>query len=565
MEILEKHWQIEAKLTPEADSNLAGYPPLLRQVLFNRGLGTADESQRYLAALPPLIIDPLKMKDMEAAIDRLASAIQNGERIIVYGDYDADGVTATALLLLCIQALGGNAEAYIPDRFEEGYGLNVGALQALKEGGAKVVVTVDCGIRSLKEAEEAKRLGLDLIISDHHSPGSELPDAFAVINTKQPGDEYPEKQLAGVGTAFKIACALEAKLQSSTEISNPGLLDLVALGTVADMVPLTGENRWMVRAGLEQIRHPKRQGILSLVGASGLKPAKVSSGDIGFLLGPRLNAAGRLETAKNALNLLITNDLFEAGRLAQYLDSQNRERQQLTREMSASAEEIAAAQSPDDFLLVAAHEDFNPGVVGLVASRLADRFYRPAVVAQTGPEFTRASCRSIPEFHITEALEQCADLFTNFGGHAAAAGFTVPNEKLAEALERLQAIAREQLAGKDLRPVLMADAEIPLSELKPEILDHLELVEPTGYGNPQVKLVSRGLQVREARTVGQDAKHLKLKVTDGWITYDAIAFRHGHWLEAMPAAIDILYRFETNEFNGRTSLQLNVQDLKPSV
>ncbi|MEX1248077.1 MAG: single-stranded-DNA-specific exonuclease RecJ [Anaerolineales bacterium] len=563
MPSLAKHWLILNKLTPQADQNLAGYPPLLRQALFNRGLGTAEESKRYLAALPPEVNDPFRMKGMGTAVDRLVHAIQSGETVIVYGDYDADGVTATALLLHTIQALGGKAQPYIPDRFEEGYGLNVGALQQLKEGGASVVVTVDCGVRSLKEAEEAKRLGLDLIITDHHSVGPELPNAFALINTKQPGCEYPEKQLAGVGTAFKLACALEARLRP-VAIADGSMLDLVALGTVADMVPLTGENRWMVREGLARLRKPQRQGVLSLIGVSGLKPTAVSAGDIGYLLGPRLNAAGRLETAKNALNLLMTNDVFEAGRLAQYLDSQNRERQELTRQMTESAEGIAAAQG-DALLLVALQEEYNPGVVGLVASRLVERFYRPAIVGQRGAEYTRASCRSIPEFHITRALESCADLFQNFGGHAAAAGFTVRNDRLPEALERLQAIAREQLSGKDLFPVLVADAEVPLSELKADVIQHFELIEPTGYGNPQVSLVSRGLQVLDARVVGQEGKHLKLTVTDGWITYDAIAFRQGHWIEALPKVVDLLYRFEANEFNGRSTLQLNVRDLKAST
>jgi single-stranded-DNA-specific exonuclease len=233
--------------------------------------------------------------------------------------------------------------------------------------------------------------------------------------------------------------------------------------------------------------------------------------------------------------------------------------------MTEAGEQMVGEQT-DALLLVAVHEEFNPGVVGLVASRLVERFYRPAIVGQRGPEFTRCSCRSIPEFHITNALETCADLFQNFGGHAAAAGFTVRNEFFAEAIERLQAIAREQLGGLDLRPTLHADAQIPLGDLKPDLLAHLEMVEPTGFGNPHVSLVSRNLQVRDARIVGQEGKHLKLTVTDGWITYDAIAFRQGHWLEAgMPKAIDLLYRFEANEFNGQRRLQLNVRDLKTDI
>lgn len=563
MNILEKHWQISPRITPEAEKNLAGYPAFLRQVLFNRGFGTAEDSNRFLAAMPVDPIHHAKIKGLGAAVDRLAYAIAHGESIVVYGDYDCDGVTATALLCQCLLALGGHAHAYIPDRFEEGYGLNINALRQLKDEGAAVVVSVDCGIRSLKEAEEARRLGLDLIITDHHTPGPELPDAIAIINTKQDGDDYPEKQLAGVGTAFRLAHALEKKLRPGDDQS-ARFLDLVALGTVADMVPLTGENRWMVREGLARIRQPKRQGLFSLISVSGLKASNVRSGDIGFMLGPRLNAAGRLETAKRALLLLMTDSVFEAGKLAQDLDNQNRERQDLTISMTESAEEIVTTAG-DALLLFALHPEYNPGVVGLVASRLTDKFYRPSIVGQRGEHTTRASCRSIPEFHITQALESCADLFDNFGGHAAAAGFTVRNERLPEVMDRLNAYAQEKLSGLTLRPTLIADSEIPLSELKSDLLNQIELMEPTGYGNPQVYLVTRGLQVRDARTVGQEGRHLKLTVTDGWITYDAIAFRQGHWAQAMPKAVDLLYRFEANEFNGRSRLQLNVRDLKASA
>lgn len=561
---LDRHWQVASPITAEADKNLAGYPALLRQLLFNRGLATIEESKSYLAALPPNIVDPFKIKNMEAVVDRLDHALRQGEHIVVYGDYDADGVTATALMVQCLRALGGQVNNYIPDRFEEGYGLNIAALRHLEGSGASIVLTVDCGIRSLAEADEAGRLGIDLIISDHHTPGPDLPNAFAVINTKQAGDEYPEKQLAGVGTAFKIAVALEQKLKPNNWSGANGL-DLVALGTVADLVPLTGENRWLVRQGLSQIRTPRRQGLLSLIGASGLKAQNVSSGDIGYMLGPRLNAAGRLDTARDAFQLLMTQDLFEAGKLAQDLDNRNRERQQLTNQMTDTAEQMVLADDPEALLLVALHPEFNPGVVGLVASRLAERYYRPAIVGQRGPEFTRASCRSIPEFHITRALEQCADLFKNFGGHAAAAGFTVRNELLPEALERLHAIAKNQLGSLELKPILLADSEVPLADLKPDVLNQIEMLEPTGYGNPSVNLVSRGLQVRNARTVGSDGKHLKLLVTDGRIVFDAIAFQNGHWMENLPKFVDLLYRFEINEFNGQKRLQLNVRDLKASV
>jgi single-stranded-DNA-specific exonuclease len=560
---IEREWRIAARITPEADQSLSGYQPLLRQLLFNRGIATLEESKTFLAAMAPAVSDPFLIKNMGVVADRLEHAIRDQEHIVVYGDYDADGVTASALMVECINALGGQATNYIPDRFEEGYGLNVSALRTLKELGAAVVLTVDCGIRSLGEADEARHLDIDLIISDHHTPGPDLPDAFSIINTKQPGDNYPEKQLSGVGTAYKIAAALEQRFKTAEGWASASTFDLVALGTVADLVPLTGENRWLVRQGLALLRSPKRQGVMSLIGASGLKPALVSSADIGFMLGPRLNAAGRIDTARDAYQLLVTRDLFEAGRLAQDLDNRNRERQELTKQMTQAAEEIVMS-APRDLLLSAFHEEFNPGVVGLVASRLTERFYRPSIVGQRGPEFTRASCRSIPEFHITRALERCADLFVNFGGHAAAAGFTVKNENLREALERLTHIALDELGALDLKPILLADAEIPLSDLKPDIYNQLELLEPTGYGNAQVYFVSRGLELRNLRVVGNDGQHLKLTVSDGRIVFDAIAFRQGHMAVDLPRTIDMLYRFEINEFNGQRRFQLNVRDLKPS-
>jgi single-stranded-DNA-specific exonuclease len=559
---MQKRWQIAPPLTAEAEENLAKYPRILRQVLFNRGLADHRAATDFLAALPPKN-DPLLLSGMEAAVDRLAHAIAQGEQIVVYGDYDADGVSATALLAYSLEFFGAQVRSYIPDRFDEGYGLNREALQSLAESGAQVVVTVDCGIRALPEAAEAKRLGLDLIITDHHSIGPELPEAIAIINSKLPGDMHPNKLLAGVGTAYHLACALAARLQPANW-KDEALLDLVALGTIADLVPLLGENRWMVRTGLNHLRQPHRQGLMSLMGVAGIKPAKLVASDVGFMLGPRLNAAGRLGSGMDAYNLLLTRDVFEAGKLAQDLDNRNRERQRLTQEMTEIAEELADADGEDALLLSAIHPDFNSGVVGLVASRLSERHHRPAIVAERGPEFTRASCRSIPEFHITDALQSCGELFENFGGHAAAAGFTIRNERVEEALEHLKILAREQLGELDLRPTLQADAEVPLADLKPDLLHQLQLLEPTGYGNPQPQFVSRGLGVRSSSTVGSDASHLKLSVTDGWVTFDAIAFRQGHWAGELPKEIDLLYQFEMNEFNGRRSLQLNVRDIKAS-
>lgn len=563
---LKKRWQISEPLTPIAAQNLAEYPAVLQQILFNRGQATAESARRYLDATPPPDSAPERMLGMSEATQRIHYALQHGQTIAVYGDYDVDGVTATALLTEVLRGLGGSEIIpYIPNRFEEGYGLNREALENLRDSGVKLVITVDCGIRSLPEAEAAQELGLDMIISDHHHPFTELPVARAIINPKQPGDEYPYKDLAGVGLAYKLACALRGEdglggpLQAGQMQS---MLDLVALGTVADLAPLTGENRALVRAGLRELQRAQRQGLRSLMGAAGIQPGGMTATDIGFGLGPRLNAAGRLESALAALDLLLEKDIQTSGLLAQQLDNQNRERQAQTRQIQAQAELQAFKDKSEPFLLVAIHPDYNPGVVGLAASRLTEQWYRPSIVGQQGEETTRASCRSIPEYHITDALDLCADLMVHHGGHAAAAGFTIRNENLPELLKRLQAHAEAELSGLDLRPALIADLEIPLRDLHPEIIAQQQWLQPTGYGNPQAVYVSRGLNVERFKVIGSERNHLRLTVSDGRITYDAIAFRQAHWAEAMPAHVDLAYTFELNEFNGRANLQLNVRDIK---
>ena len=562
MSSLEKRWQIAANITPEAEKNLDSFPPLVRQLLFNRGYATQEEATDFLSAVVPEGNDAFNMLGVPEASERISHAIDKQERIIIYGDYDTDGVTASAVMVQSLKALGADVAAYIPNRFDEGYGLNNEALDKLKEQNAKLVITVDCGIRALEEAQHAKELGLDLIISDHHTPGPELPWATALINPKQAGDTYPEKNLAGVGTAFKLASGVIK--HRNADFDRGALLDLVAMGTVADMVPLTGENRAMVRHGLQRMRQPRRQGLQALMGIAGVEPQSVTAMHIGFMLGPRLNAAGRLDTALDALQLLLSDDVFEAGHLAQKLDNFNRERQKITHEMQSIAEELSGAEDPDKLLLFAAHKEFNPGVVGLTASRLVEQYYRPAIVAEAGEEFTRASCRSISEFNITEALQECADLLDHFGGHAAAAGFTAKNENVPELIERLEGLAKDQLSKVDLRPVLHADKEISLNELNFGLLEQLELLEPTGYANPAPRFVSRNTKVQSSRAVGKESAHLKLTLTDGKMTYDAIAFRQGHWVENMPSQLDVLYAFERNDFRGKRQLQLNIQDMKAS-
>lgn len=561
---LNKIWKIGSSIVEdeEANNDLNEYPGELRQLLYNRGIRTKSQAEHYLHAFGSLY-DPFLMLNMERAVERIVQAIDNNELIAVYGDYDVDGVTATALLVQVLQDLGGKARRYIPNRFEEGYGLNIEAIKTLADEGIKLIITVDCGIRSPEEADFSREQNVDMIISDHHEPKIDLPKAVAILCPKIPGDNYPEKNLSGVGLAYKIAQALYTVRKGGPERADEWL-DLVAAGTVADVVPLVGENRALVRKGLGVIRTGKRQGMVSLVGAAKGIIQNVTSRDIGFMIGPRLNAAGRLDSAEMSYQLLMAADLQEASVLAQQLDDHNKTRQNETRGMFEKAQVMIDGDGNAP-LCFAVSEDFKMGIVGLVASRLTEARYRPSIVGAQAEEFTRASCRSIPEFHITKALDECADLFERYGGHAMAAGFTVRNERLPELKMRLEKIASDQLNGLDLVPVLLADMEISFKDLNPrEVMKWCEAIEPTGAENPEIVFVTRNVKVLQLWKVGADKKHLKMKVSDGTLTNDAIAFRLGDWADCMPEKIDLMYTCEKNVYQGRESFQLNVRDLKPS-
>jgi single-stranded-DNA-specific exonuclease len=396
--------------------------------------------------------------------------------------------------------------------------------------------------------------------------GQQLPPAAAIINPKQPGCDYPTKNLAGVGVAFKLAQALlrvQQQMDQPLELVEESLLDLVALGTVADLVPLLGENRTLVRRGLELLNEPRRPGVEALMADAGLRRGEVDATAIGFRLGPRLNAAGRVDTAMLAYQLLTSHDPLKTKNLAAKLSDLNRRRQELTEETITTAEKQVLSEDADARLYLAASEDFLPGIVGLAASRLVETYYRPSIVVELGKKESRGSCRSIPEFNITKALDQCADLLVHYGGHAAAAGFTIATPKLNVLRRRLQAIAAEQLADVDLRPTLEIDVELPLEEVTWATHALLNEVEPCGMGNPQPVLVSRGVEVRDRRTIGSEKKHLKLALRDGrGVSWDAVYFRHGNLIAEIPDRVDVAYTLDVNEWNHEKRLQLNVQDLK---
>lgn len=552
-------------------AELQGFAPIVARALAQRGLTTRAAAEVFLAGEAAGTTDPLQMTGMAETVDRLLRAVAHREPIVVYGDYDVDGVTSTALMIQVLTALGAEARPYIPHREDEGYGLNHDALRALAGEGVRVVLTVDCGIRSLAEAETARSLGIDLIITDHHVPGDAMPDAFAVINPKQSGDVYPEKMLAGVGIAYKLSQGLvRAAGSGAAAIKASDVLDLVALGSVADLAPLAGENRLLVRQGLQVMNRPpdklRRDGLRAMYLSAGIKPGKLDAGTIGFVLGPRLNAAGRLESALDAYELMTTTDLHRAGQLAQQLEVQNRERQALTRETHQRARELALARSPEGRLLFAAHPDFRHGIVGLAASRLTEEFYRPSIVARVEADAVRGSCRSIREFHITNALDECKDLLVKYGGHAAAAGFTVEPDKAGELEARLRAIAERDLSGLDLRPTVNIDSEARFADLTPALAAELARFEPCGFGNPTPVLATRGARIRAIRTMGSDGSHLRLSLSQDGLGLDAIGFGLGAWAQRLETgqAVDLAYTFEIDEWNGERRLQLKLRDLRPA-
>jgi single-stranded-DNA-specific exonuclease len=559
-----KRWEL---LPPAPQEWVARFPdlePLVVQILHNRGIRAADQVGAFLTRTFESD-NPFRLAGMNEAVTRLRSALRAREEIAVYGDYDVDGVTATALLVSTLRELGAQAVPYIPNRLEEGYGLNRPALKELVDQGVDVVVTVDCGVRSTGEVEYANGLGLDLIITDHHAIGHELPVAVAVIDPRREDDRYPFKHLAGVGLAFKLAQALlraEQQLPASHAAVLPeeeGLLDLVALGTVADLAPLTGENRALVWRGLEQLNRARRPGISAMLGEAGLEKGQVNAGTVGFVLGPRLNAAGRLDDAMASYRLLTTLSEKEAAKLAEQLGAQNRERQRLMHEMVDRARDQVLAL-PDERIYVLADRAYLAGIAGLVASRIQEEFYRPTLVIALDEERSKGSARSIKGFHITHALEQCADLLVKYGGHSAAAGFTICSSDIGAFRDRLRDIAAAELSEDDLIQPIEIDVTLPLAMANGQTLAQVEMLQPFGVGNPRPTFLSQDVQVRACYPVGSAGRSLKLKLSDGVTVWDAIAFGQGAPADQVPDRIDVVYKLQSRVWNGQERLQLVVKD-----
>lgn len=555
-----RRWHL---LPPAPRDFLAGsncLSPLVVQLLFNRGISPAGVSS-FLKPEHDLLGDPFLLTGMPQAVARIYRAMLSGEKIAVYGDYDADGITATAILVTGLAKLGCQAVPYIPHRIAEGYGLRTAALEQLKQQGIGLVISVDCGITAIEPVAKAQRRKLDIIVTDHHLPLPELPPAVAIINPKLPGSVYPFADLAGAGVAFKLLQALFLSLGREDEIE--GFYDLAALGTVADIVPLVGENRYLVRRGLEQICRTPRLGLGQIISRAGLDGGNISAENISWTIAPRLNAAGRLAHALTSYKLLITESPQEAEEVSLWLEQKNSERQRLQTRALARAKEQVAAQGSQP-LLFCSDGDFDGGIVGLVAGRLAEEFYRPAVVVKVGEKVATGSCRSIPEFNIARALEQCRSLLTEFGGHSQAAGFTLPTASLPRFQETLLELAAKALGGVELKPRMDVDAEVNLSNISGGAFREMQALAPFGRGNPVPVLLSRGVKVAECTAMGNGGNHLRLKLAQGNKSWPGVAFGFGECLGEVSSRLDIVYNLEIDRWNGSDKLRLNILDFAPS-
>ena len=552
------------KVLPQAKclGNMDGIPPLAVQLLYNRGITDLAQAEAFLGIEECLQGDPFLLPDMEKAVARIYHALLGDESIAIYGDFDADGICGTVLLTQGLSLLGGKTTPYIPHRIKDGYGLNSASLESLRQQGITLVITVDCGISNVAEVEHAQRKGLDVIITDHHSISHTLPPALAVVNPKRADSSYPFSQLAGVGVAYKLLLGLFRTLGKEEPLQE--LLDLVALGTVADMVPLVGENRYLVKRGLVAMSKTCRLGLREMVHHAGLQLASLDAEHISWVLAPRLNAPGRLDCALPSYRLLVTDSPEEAFNLAQELEQKNTQRQRLTEEFFTKAKEQLFLRGLDPSLLMVGGEDYPQGVTGLIAGRLAGEFYRPAVVFQQGRSISIGSARSIADFDIAAALEECQYLLLRSGGHPMAAGFSLLTENLVQLQERLFSIAADQLSGVELYPFLSIDVEMPLSAINGETFKLVERFAPFGNGNPLPCFLSPGVKVIECNPVGSESRHLKLKLRQGDIVWRGIGFNLGNLVADVTTEIDIVYNLTIDQWRGESTLALNILDFAPA-
>jgi single-stranded-DNA-specific exonuclease len=563
--ITEKTWRLR-EADPDAVQSLCrcGINSLTARLLVNRGIIEPEAAAAYLNPTLSTLNDPQLFAGMENAVDRLCLALAKGERVCVHGDYDVDGVTSVALLITFFRAIGLDCFSFIPKRLTEGYGLSAHGVQAAVDGGASLLVTVDCGISSVDEALRCRECGIDLIVTDHHSPPDRLPEACAIVNPLQPGCRFPFKSLAGVGVAFHLVIAMRSRLRQighfrGDEPDVRDYLDLVALGTIADVVPLIGANRVLASYGLKLLTLAQRVGVQALKSVAGVS-GEVGCGAVGFRLAPRINAAGRLEDAALGLELLLTRDPLRAKEIAAQLDDSNAERQALER----STLEEARAMLADGACrgrksIVLGSKLWHPGVVGIVASRIAEAFHRPVILFAFEEGTGKGSGRSIARFHLLDAIKSCADHLLRFGGHSHAAGLAIAEDELERFALKFDEAAAGALDAESLVPSIAYDAELAPAEIVDSLPVELERMRPFGMGNPEPLFLLRGATVTDSRVL--KGGHLKLKLNCGGRSFDAIGFGLAE-RGISQGRIDLLFSPGINLYNGKSSLQLLVKDLR---
>ena len=546
--------------------------PLLARILALRGLAEPDAARRYLSStlradLPP----PFLMADMEPAVARIVHAVQRKELICVWGDYDVDGTTGASVLVAFLRQVGAAPIYYVPHRIEEGYGLNTDGIGQLRQRGVDLIVTVDCGISNAREVRAARELGLDVVVVDHHQPPEELPPAVAVINPHRKDCSFPDKGLCAAGLAFYLVIGLRAKLREAGWFTGSGdpdirrYLDIVTLGTIADMVPLKGVNRTLIRRGLVELAESARPGVLALKQVARIPPGAVSAGQVGFQLGPRINAAGRVDYGIKVVELLTTDSSELALHIAHELDQHNRERRTIEAEVLEQALIQAEARMNDHecYSLVLGGDGWHPGVVGIVASRIVEKFYRPTVIIGFDQGTGKGSARSIQGFHMVEAFRRCADYLEKFGGHEHAGGLSIKKEHFAPFSDAFERVVRECLPPKNLLPLLEIDARLKFSEIGFPLMRELEALKPFGVGNPEPLFMTQGVEVCESKLFSGGARFRFRQETR---SIGGVAFGIGENFPALPGAvIDLVYRLNENEWNGSSIVELKIVDARPAA
>lgn len=535
-----------------------GISRIIAQLLINRGIANPDEAEKFLNTNLDNLNDPYSFSDMQTAVNIIGNKVRNKDKIMIFGDYDADGITSVALLKTTLSKMGVSALHYLPHRIKEGYGLSKNILHLAKDKNIKLLITADCGTSSYNEIKELRSANIDVIVTDHHEPlGPKLPPASAIINPKLKGSSYKYPHLAGVGVAYKLCQALSRdKLVDE--------LDLVSLGTIADVVPLTGENRVIAKIGLSELSQTRKLGLKALIENSGIKNRKLTSTSISYILGPRINASGRMATGEAALKLLLTKEKNEADELAGLLESYNRQRQKVEGKIMEEAFSLIEREInfKDHKIIVVANEGWHQGVLGIVASKLADRFYRPTIVISLADGLCRGSGRSIKNFHLFHALVECKEFLDTFGGHSHAVGLNITRDNVAGFKHKINQLAKEKLRLEDLFPCLEVDMELRLSDLDEALVDGLAMLEPFGTGNPEPLFYTRNLKLKGSpELLGRDT--IKFWVSDGKITYQAIGFGMGSFRDSLINAehFDLAYTPRMDSWRDTSSILLEIKDI----